>query len=120
MAGDLGLRSTGARRLSATKSKPIAGRAEIENYGLRAVGFVTGGGNMNLAKYRPATSGQVHRLRSSIILFNDGAADELRRAVNEDGLMAYKLLAPALWIGRSKTKRVIRSGKPAPSLISRS
>ena len=29
-------------------------------------------------------------------LFSEGAADELRRAVKEDGLKAYKLLAPAL------------------------
>ena len=68
---------------------------EIEKYGLRAVGFVTGGGNKNLAKIvgrRPDKFiGFAHNY-----LFSDGAADELRRAVNEDGFKAYKLLAPAL------------------------
>ena len=69
--------------------------AEIEKYGLRAVGFVTGGGNTNLAKIvsrHPETFiGFAHHY-----LFAEGAADELRRAVREDGMKAYKLLAPSL------------------------
>ena len=68
---------------------------EIENYGLRAVGFVTGGGNKNLAnivrRHPDKFIGFAHHY-----LFGEGAADELRRAVNEDGLKAYKLLAPSL------------------------
>ncbi len=68
---------------------------EVEKYGLRAVGFVTGGGNRNLAKivsrHPDKFVGFAHHY-----LFSDGAGDELRRAVREDGLKAYKLLAPAL------------------------
>ena len=69
--------------------------AEAERYGLRAIGFVTGGGNKNLARivarHPDKFVGFAHHY-----LFSDGAADELRRAVNEDGMRAYKLLAPTL------------------------
>ena len=69
--------------------------AEVERYGLRAVGFVTGGGNRNLAKiiarHPDKFIGFAHNY-----LFAEGAAAELKRAVEEDGMKAYKLLAPAL------------------------
>lgn len=69
--------------------------AEVDKYGLRAVGFVTGGGNDNLAKivskYPDKFIGFAHHYP-----FADGAADELRRAVKELGLKGYKLLAPML------------------------
>lgn len=69
--------------------------AEIDKYGLRAVGFVTGGGNQNLAeivKYHPDKFiGFAHNYP-----FAEGAADEVRRAVTEDGMKGYKLLAPML------------------------
>lgn len=68
---------------------------EIDKYGLRAVGFVTGGGNQNLAeivKYHPDKFiGFAHNYP-----FAEGAADEVRRAVTEDGMKGYKLLAPML------------------------
>ena len=68
---------------------------EVEKYGLRAVGFVTGGGNRNLAKiiarHPDIFIGFAHHYP-----FADDAADELRRAVNEDGMKGYKLLAPGL------------------------
>ena len=69
--------------------------AEIEQYGLRAVGFVTGGGNDHLAsvvaQYPDTFIGFAHHY-----LFGDDAAAELKRAVNELGLKGYKLLAPML------------------------
>jgi predicted TIM-barrel fold metal-dependent hydrolase len=69
--------------------------AEIEKYGLKAVGFVTGGGNDNLAKviqrYPDKFVGFAHHSP-----FNDGAADELRRAVTELRMRGYKLLAPMI------------------------
>ncbi len=68
---------------------------EIDRYGLRAVGFVTGGGNDHLAsivaKYPGKFIGFAHHYP-----FAETAADELRRAVNELGLKGYKLLAPML------------------------
>jgi len=69
--------------------------AEIERYGLRAVGFVTGGGNDNLAKvikrYPDKFIGFAHHYP-----FGEEAADELHRSVKELGFKAYKLLAPML------------------------
>ncbi|MGB1288974.1 MAG: amidohydrolase family protein, partial [Aggregatilineales bacterium] len=69
--------------------------AEIEKYDLRAVGFVTGGGNDNLAKivakHPDKFIGFAHHYP-----FAEGAADELRRAVNDLGMKGYKLLAPML------------------------
>jgi len=69
--------------------------AEVEQYGLRAVGFVTGGGNDNLAKivarYPDKFVGFAHHYP-----FADGAAGELKRAVTELGMKGYKLLAPSL------------------------
>ena len=69
--------------------------AEIKKYGLRAVGFVTGGGNDNLAKviarYPDTFIGFAHHHP-----FAAGAAEELKRAVTELGLKGYKLLAPML------------------------
>jgi predicted TIM-barrel fold metal-dependent hydrolase len=69
--------------------------AEVEKYGLRAVGFVTGGGNDNLAKvvarHPDKFIGFAHHYP-----FADTAASELKRAVNDLGLKGYKLLAPSL------------------------
>ncbi|GAB4575390.1 MAG: hypothetical protein Kow0077_26650 [Anaerolineae bacterium] len=69
--------------------------AEIDRYGLRAVGFVTGGGNDNLARivarHPDKFIGFAHHNP-----FQPGAAEELRRAVTELGLKGYKLLAPML------------------------
>jgi predicted TIM-barrel fold metal-dependent hydrolase len=68
---------------------------EIDRYGLRAVGFVTGGGNDHLAsiiaRYPEKFIGFAHHYP-----FADSAADELKRAVTGLGLKAYKLLAPML------------------------
>ncbi len=69
--------------------------AEIAQYGLQAVGFVTGGGNDHLASmiqpYPDTFIGFAHHY-----LFAENAADELKRAVTELGMRAYKLIAPAL------------------------
>jgi predicted TIM-barrel fold metal-dependent hydrolase len=68
---------------------------EVNKYGLRAVGFVTGGGNENLAKviqrYPDKFIGFAHHYP-----FAEDAAEKLRVAVNEYGFRAYKLLAPNL------------------------
>ncbi len=68
---------------------------EVKRYGLRAVGFVTGGGNKPLAKviqrHPDIFVGFAHHY-----VFGEGTADELRRAVKEDGMSGYKLLAPTL------------------------
>ncbi len=68
---------------------------EIEQYGLRAVGFVTGGGNDHLAAltalYPETFVGFAHNY-----LFAEDAAAELKRAVNDLGFRGYKLLAPGL------------------------
>ena len=67
---------------------------EIEGAGLEAVVFVTGGGNRTLARAiagRPRMLGFAHHDP-----FAPRAAAELRRAVVEDGLAGYKVLAPAL------------------------
>ena len=67
---------------------------EIEGAGLEAVVFVTGGGNRTLARAianRPRMLGFAHHDP-----FVPGADAELRRAVVEDGLRGYKVLAPAL------------------------
>ncbi|MCA9907131.1 MAG: amidohydrolase [Anaerolineae bacterium] len=69
--------------------------AEVDKYGLRAVGFVTGGGNDNLARivarHPDKFVGFAHHYP-----FAANAADELKRAVTELGLKGYKLLAPML------------------------
>lgn len=69
--------------------------SEVDKYGLRAVGFVTGGGNKNLTnviqRHPDKFIGFAHHYP-----FAEGAADELRRAVKEDGMKGYKLLAPML------------------------
>ncbi|MEL6149860.1 MAG: amidohydrolase family protein [Chloroflexota bacterium] len=69
--------------------------AEIDKYGLRAVGFVTGGGNDNLAnviqRYPDKFVGFAHNYP-----FAENAADELRRAVTDLGMKGYKLLAPMI------------------------
>ena len=69
--------------------------AEIDKYGLRAVGFVTGGGNDHLAsivdRHPDKFIGFAHHY-----LFGENAAAELKRAVTELGMRAYKLLAPTL------------------------
>lgn len=69
--------------------------AEVEKYGLRAVVFVTGGGNDHLSeiihKYPHKFIGFAHHSP-----FTTTAAQEIHRAVNELGLKGYKLAAPAL------------------------
>lgn len=69
--------------------------AEVDKYGLRAVGFVTGGGNDNLAKvvarHPDKFIGFAHHSP-----FGVNAAAELKRAVTELGLKGYKLLAPMI------------------------
>lgn len=68
--------------------------AEVDRAGLSAAVFVTGGGNRELArslKGRPRLYGFAHHDP-----FSEGAADELRRAVEEDHLAGYKVFAPAL------------------------
>ncbi|WP_187264865.1 amidohydrolase family protein [Homoserinibacter sp. GY 40078] len=68
--------------------------AEIESAQLDAVVFVTGGGNAQLARIvapSPRMVGFAHHDP-----FAPGAADELRRAVVDDGMRGYKLIAPAL------------------------
>jgi len=73
-----------------------AGRwsAEIEYGQLEAAVFVTGGGNKALAA---AIDGYARMYGfAHHDPFTPGAAEELRRAVSEDGLRGYKVLAPAL------------------------
>lgn len=68
--------------------------AEIEAAQLDAVVFVTGGGNEQLARIvapSPRMIGFAHHDP-----FSPGAAAELRRAVEEDGMRGYKVIAPAL------------------------
>jgi hypothetical protein len=76
-----------------TQAKRWAG--EIDRFGLRAIGFVTGGGNDHLAsivaQYPDKFIGFAHHYP-----FADNAADELERAVNDLGFKGYKLLAPML------------------------
>lgn len=68
---------------------------ELETHGIRAVGFVTGGGNDNLARicalHPDRFVGFAHHNP-----FRPDAAAELRRAVEELGLRGYKLLAPSI------------------------
>ena len=68
---------------------------EMDTYGLRAVVFVTGGGNDNLARivkpYPDKFIGFAHNYP-----FADDAPDKLRKAIVDDGLKGYKLLAPML------------------------
>jgi len=68
---------------------------EIDNYGLRAVGFVTGGGNDNLgaiiARHPDKFIGFAHHHP-----FGENAAEELKRAVTTHGFKGYKLLAPMI------------------------
>lgn len=68
--------------------------AEIEDARLELVTFLTGGGNDTLATAiagRPRMRGFAHHDP-----FLPGAAQELRRAVDELGLVGYKVIAPAL------------------------
>jgi hypothetical protein len=68
---------------------------EVDKYGLRAVGFVTGGGNANLARV-------VRRDPNKFVgfahhyPFAEDAAEKLRLAVTEYGFRGYKVLAPML------------------------
>lgn len=68
---------------------------EVDKYGLRAVGFVTGGGNENLAKivnyYPDKFVGFAHNYP-----FAEDAAQQLWQAVQDYGFKGYKLLAPNL------------------------
>ncbi|OQY97468.1 MAG: hypothetical protein B6D41_03445 [Chloroflexi bacterium UTCFX4] len=69
--------------------------AEMDKYGIDYVGFVTGGGNDNLAsviaRHPDKFIGFAHHN-----LFAENAAAELERAITQLGFRAYKLLAPAL------------------------
>jgi uncharacterized protein len=67
---------------------------EVEEARLEGIVFLTGGGNRTLAHAiagQPRMFGFAHHDP-----FGPHAADELRRAVKEDGLKGYKVLAPAL------------------------
>ncbi len=70
-------------------------KQELDTHGIHAVGFVTGGGNDNLAticgRYPEQFIGFAHHNP-----FRPDAADELRRAVRDLGLRGYKLLAPSI------------------------
>lgn len=68
---------------------------EIVRHGLRAVGFVTGGGNDHLAGLVARHPGKFVGFAHNY-LFGENAAQEVRRGVEELGLRGYKLLAPAL------------------------
>lgn len=68
--------------------------AELDKYGLRAIGFVTGGGNDHLAQLVAHDDRFIGFAHHSP--FRDGAADKLERAVTELGLKGYKLLAPMI------------------------
>ena len=69
--------------------------AELDEHGVRAVGFVTGGGNDHLAEivswYPDKFIGFAHHNP-----FEPDAVAELERAVTELGLRGYKLLAPMI------------------------
>jgi predicted TIM-barrel fold metal-dependent hydrolase len=68
---------------------------EVDKYGLRAVAFVTGGGNENLARviqrYPDKFVGFAHHYP-----FTDDAVEKLKIAVTDYGFRGYKLLAPML------------------------
>ena len=68
---------------------------EMERYGIAKLGFVTGGGNDQLAdvvrRHPDEFVGFAHHDP-----FEEGAAEELERAVTELGLKGYKMLAPTL------------------------
>ena len=68
---------------------------ELDQHGIHAVAFVTGGGNDNLATicagYPEQFMGFAHHNP-----FRPDAAAELRRAVRDLGLRGYKLLAPSI------------------------
>ncbi|MEO1290142.1 MAG: amidohydrolase family protein, partial [Chloroflexota bacterium] len=68
---------------------------EVDKYGLRAVGFVTGGGNDNLGavikRHPDKFIGFAHHHP-----FGENAAEELKRAVTEHSFKGYKLLAPMI------------------------
>lgn len=69
-------------------------QAEVDRYQLDGIVFVTGGGNDALAaivQRHPRFFGFAHHDP-----FHPGAAQKLRRAVQELGLKGYKILAPAL------------------------
>ncbi len=68
---------------------------EIERYSLRAVGFVTGGGNDHLASITNLYPGKFIGFAHNYLFAPDAAA-ELKRAVNELDFRGYKLLAPGL------------------------
>ena len=67
--------------------------AELDKYGIRAIGFVTGGGNDHLAEvcswYSDRFIGFAHHSP-----FLPDAVERLERAITQQGLRAYKLLAP--------------------------
>ncbi|HWV23666.1 MAG TPA: amidohydrolase family protein [Thermomicrobiales bacterium] len=83
---------------SGTQSADVQAKrwvAELDKYGIEKIGFVTGGGNDELAKvcaeYPDRFIGYAH-----FDITQDGAAEELERAVTELGLRGLKLLAPTI------------------------
>ena len=90
--------------------------AELDDNGVRAVGFVTGGGNDHLAEivsWDPDKFiGFAHHNP-----FEPDAVAELERAVTELGLRGYKLLAPMIE-QPIEDESICRSGKNAPRWIS--
>jgi predicted TIM-barrel fold metal-dependent hydrolase len=69
--------------------------AELDKYGIRAIGFVTGGGNEHLSEicswYPDRFIGFAHHSP-----FLPDAVERLENAVTNLGLRAYKLLAPSI------------------------
>lgn len=72
--------------------------AEVDRYGLKAAVIVSGGGNDTLAglikPYRGSLFGMAHHN-----LAEPDAGPELRRAVEELGLVGLKIIAPGLQVG---------------------
>ncbi|HWI65677.1 MAG TPA: amidohydrolase family protein [Symbiobacteriaceae bacterium] len=69
--------------------------AEVDQYGLSRVNFVTGGGNANLhqvvRRHPDKFLGMAHHA-----IWEDGALDELRRAHEEYGFRGLKMLGPRI------------------------
>jgi len=67
--------------------------AELDKYGVERINFMTGGGNENLAKvvarHPTRLSGMAHHP-----MWEENAADEMRRAHQELGMVGLKILGP--------------------------
>lgn len=66
---------------------------EVDRYGLKLVNFVSAGGNDKMASLVARHSGKFTGMAHHPLL--PGADAELRRAVDELGLVGYKILGPA-------------------------